>query len=99
MVYIEICVGSSCHLKGAPQIVELMQNKMKEDGLEKEIVLSGSFCTGKCNREGVTISVDEKVYTGIRRDSGPAPCRIMLPSPLQVRKSEGRPPKDEDLYP
>ena len=65
MVYIEICVGSSCHLKGAPQIVELMQNKMKEDGLEKEIVLSGSFCTGKCNREGVTISVDEKVYTGI----------------------------------
>ncbi len=65
MVYIEICVGSSCHLKGAPQIVELMQNKMKEDGLEKEIVLSGSFCTGKCNREGVTISVDKKVYTGI----------------------------------
>ena len=69
MIFIEICVGSSCHLKGAPQIVELIQNKMKEEGLEDEIVLSGSFCTGRCNREGVTITVDETVYTGITPES------------------------------
>lgn len=65
MVIIQVCVGSSCHLKGAPQIVELLQKRIKEEGLEDEIVLTGSFCAGKCNRVGVTITVNDDIYTGI----------------------------------
>lgn len=65
MLFIEICVGSSCHLKGAPRIVEIMQKKIEENGLKDEIILSGSFCTGKCNRVGVTITLGTEVYTGI----------------------------------
>lgn len=68
MVFVEICVGSSCHLKGAPEIVELLEEAVKKNGLEDEIVLSGSFCTGRCNRVGVTVTVNETVYTGITRD-------------------------------
>lgn len=66
---IQICIGSSCHLKGAPEIVDLLQKAVAENGLEDEITLTGSFCTGKCNREGVTVTVDEEVYTGITRDN------------------------------
>ena len=62
---IQVCVGSSCHLKGSKQIVELLQKAVEEDHLENEVTLAGSFCTGRCNREGVTISVDDDVYTGI----------------------------------
>ena len=29
----------------------------------------GSCCAGKCNREGVTITVDDEVYTGVTRES------------------------------
>lgn len=65
MVIIQVCVGSSCHLKGAPQIVELLQKRIAEEGLEDEIVLTGSFCAGKCNRVGVTITVNDDIYTGI----------------------------------
>lgn len=65
MVIIQVCVGSSCHLKGAPQIVELLQRRIAEEGLEDEIVLTGSFCTGKCNRVGVTITINDDIYTGI----------------------------------
>jgi len=36
--------------------------------LENEITLAGSFCTGKCNRIGVTVSVDDEVYTGITQE-------------------------------
>ena len=68
MVFVEICVGSSCHLKGAPEIVELLEEAVKKNDLEDEIVLSGSFCTGRCNRVGVTVTVNETVYTGITRD-------------------------------
>ncbi len=64
-----ICVGSSCHLKGAPELVELFQNAIKENGLEGTVSLSGSFCTGKCNRVGVTVTVDDEVYPGITAEN------------------------------
>ena len=62
---IQICVGSSCHLKGSPEIVELLQKAVAENHLEDEIILAGSFCIGKCNRVGVTVQVDDDVFTGI----------------------------------
>lgn len=65
MIVIQICVGSSCHLKGSEKIVGLFQEAIAERKLENEVTLAGSFCTGRCNREGVTITVDETVYTGI----------------------------------
>lgn len=62
---IQICVGSSCHLKGSERLVGLFQTAISENKLDGDITLAGSFCTGKCNREGVTITVDDTVYTGI----------------------------------
>ena len=66
---IQVCVGSSCHLKGSADIVELFQNSIQEYKLEGEITLAGSFCIGKCNRVGVTVQVDDDVHTGITRES------------------------------
>jgi NADH:ubiquinone oxidoreductase subunit E len=60
-----ICVGSSCHIKGAPEIVSLLTKSIEEHHLEDEVTLAGSFCIGKCNRLGVTIQVDDEVYPGI----------------------------------
>lgn len=65
MIIVQICVGSSCHLKGSERVVGLFQEAITEHGLENEVTLAGSFCTGKCNREGVTVTVDDTVYTGV----------------------------------
>lgn len=65
MVVIQVCVGSSCHLKGSAQIVELLQKAVADNQLESDVTLAGSFCIGKCNRVGVTIQVDDDIYTGI----------------------------------
>lgn len=62
---VQVCVGSSCHLKGSAEIVERLQEAVQEKHLENEITLAGSFCTGQCNRIGVTIQVDDDIYTGI----------------------------------
>ncbi len=59
MIFVSICIGSSCHLKGSEKLVELFENKIKEEKLDDDIVLSGSFCLGKCNRVGVTVSVGD----------------------------------------
>ena len=66
---IQICVGSSCHIKGSPEIVELLQNAVAEYNLDDEITLAGSFCIGKCNRVGVTVQVDDDIYTGITKEN------------------------------
>ncbi len=69
MIIVSICIGSSCHLKGSERLVELFDSKIKENHLENDIVLSGSFCLGKCNRVGVTVSVgdgiNEEIFPGI----------------------------------
>ena len=66
---IQVCVGSSCHIKGSPEIVELFQKAIAENNLENEITLVGSFCIGKCNRVGVTVQVDDDIHTGITREN------------------------------
>ena len=66
---IQVCVGSSCHLKGSPEIVALLQKVVEEHHLEDEVALVGSFCIGKCNRIGVTVQVDDEVHVGITRDN------------------------------
>ena len=48
MVVVKVCVGSSCFIKGASEIVEMMEKKVSEGKLDGEIVLVGSFCAGKC---------------------------------------------------
>ena len=66
---IQICVGSSCHIKGSPEIVELFTKAIEENGLQDDVALSGSFCIGECNRTGVTVQIDDEVHTGINRDN------------------------------
>ncbi|MBQ4095954.1 MAG: (2Fe-2S) ferredoxin domain-containing protein [Oscillospiraceae bacterium] len=66
---IQVCVGSSCHLKGSADIVELFQNSIQEHKLEDEITLAGSFCIGKCNRIGVTVQIDDDIHTGVTREN------------------------------
>lgn len=62
---IQICVGSSCHLKGSEELVELFQDAIEKYKLDTEVTLAGSFCTGQCNRLGVTVQFDDELVTGI----------------------------------
>ena len=65
MVIVQVCVGSSCHLKGSQDIVELLQKAIEEHKIQDDVVLTGSFCIGRCNRVGVTVQVNDDVHTGI----------------------------------
>ena len=66
---VQICVGSSCHLKGSEEIVGLLQDAISQNGLDNDVTLAGSFCTGQCNRFGVTVTVDDEVITGVTKDN------------------------------
>ena len=59
---VEICVGSSCHLKGSYQVVEVMEKYINDNGLSDEIQLKGSFCLGHCTT-GVSAKIDGNVVS------------------------------------
>lgn len=65
MLIIQVCIGSSCHLKGSYEIVEAFKKAIDKNNIEDEVTLTGSFCIGKCNREGVTVQIDDEIFTGI----------------------------------
>ena len=69
MLFVQVCVGSSCHLKGSEEIVELLEKALEEHNIADDVVLSGSFCVGKCNRIGVTVQVNDDIHVGITRDN------------------------------
>lgn len=69
MLIIQICVGSSCHLKGSATIVELFETAISEHHIEDDVVLTGSFCIGKCNRVGVTVQINDDVHVGVTAEN------------------------------
>ena len=65
---IKVCVGSSCHLKGSSDIIALLQEGVETHQLAERVTLMGSFCIGKCNRQGVTVQVDEEIHVGVTKE-------------------------------
>ena len=66
---IQICVGSSCHLRGSADIIRLMQEAVEKHRLECDVTLAGCFCMGECNRVGVTVQIDDTVHTGVTTEN------------------------------
>jgi NADH:ubiquinone oxidoreductase subunit E len=69
MLIVQVCVGSSCHLKGSEAIVGLLESAIAENHIEDDVVLTGSFCIGKCNRVGVTVQVNDDIHVGITTEN------------------------------
>jgi NADH:ubiquinone oxidoreductase subunit E len=76
MKTVTVCVGSSCHIKGARQVIMRFNQMLEEAELQKEVELKGSFCMERCgeglnwqiNDEPMTsASVDEAVLTFTER--------------------------------
>ena len=59
---ITVCIGSSCHIKGSRQVVEQLQNLIKENNLGDKVELGGTFCMGNC-QQGVCVTIGEDFHS------------------------------------
>ena len=59
---ITVCIGSSCHIKGARQVVETFNRLIKEKGVQEKMELGGTFCMGRC-QQNVCVSIDEEFFS------------------------------------
>ena len=64
MFTIQVCVGSSCFLRGSKIVIAEIQKLISEFQLDAKVLLKGSFCREKCTG-GVTVMFGEKLFTGI----------------------------------
>ena len=59
---IQVCMGSACHLKGAPLVAQALQNELLKRGLGEAVdfELIGAFCQSPC-LEGDVVKMDGEV--------------------------------------
>ncbi len=77
---IEVCVGSSCYLRGAPAVIRILESLITKYGLEEKVVLKGSFCMQQCT-QGVTIRIDGTIHSGLsKEDASRLFHHIVVPS-------------------
>ena len=58
---ITICLGSSCFSRGNNKNLEIIQEYIKNKGLEADINFKGQLCSEKC-QEGPVLTIDNTTY-------------------------------------
>ena len=62
MRQIEVCLGSSCYLKGAYKVLDTFVALQRQHGLEDTVRVAGAFCKEHC-RQGVCVEIDGTIYS------------------------------------
>lgn len=63
-----VCVGSSCHLKNSKEIIDKLTNLIEKNNLKSKVELKGSFCMGQCGKEGVSVKINDEIYSVTEED-------------------------------
>ncbi|NLY89124.1 MAG: (2Fe-2S) ferredoxin domain-containing protein [Firmicutes bacterium] len=68
MLTVSVCVGSSCHLRGAYAVIKELQRLIGEYSLQDKVELKACFCLGKC-QDGVSVMIDNRIYTSLSKEN------------------------------
>ncbi len=69
MITVTVCVGSSCHIKGAREMIARFNDFLTKEGLEDKVELKGSFCMERCG-EGINWEIDDETFSSPNVDEG-----------------------------
>lgn len=59
---ITICMGSSCFSRGNKKLVRMIQDFLKENRLEDEVLLKGAHCLNHCDKGPIMQINADTVY-------------------------------------
>lgn len=76
---IQICMGSACHLKGAPLVAQAFQVELEKRQRLGNITfqLIGAFCQSQCT-DGVIVRVNGETYKHVTVADVPSLINICL---------------------
>lgn len=87
MVTVTVCVGSSCHIKGAREVIETFNDLLRQHRLGDRVVLKGAFCMERCG-EGINWQIDEEPITSEGKSEAIETFRARILEPL-LRQAGG----------
>ena len=62
MITVTVCVGSSCHIKGARDMIARFNDFLTQEGLTDKVELTGSFCMERCG-EGINWQINDEILS------------------------------------
>jgi NADH:ubiquinone oxidoreductase subunit E len=92
MITVTVCVGSSCHIKGAREMITRFSDFLTKEGLEDKVELKGSFCMERCG-EGINWMVGEEILSSPSAAEGAETFRKKVLEALKKKKTPKGPSK------
>ena len=68
MLVIQVCVGSSCFLRGSKNVIAEIENLINHYRLDDVVTLKGIFCL-ECCSDGVTVMIGKKIFTKVTKEN------------------------------
>jgi NADH:ubiquinone oxidoreductase subunit E len=87
MITVTVCVGSSCHIKGAREMIVGFNEFLTLEGLEDKVELKGSFCMERCG-EGINWKINDQVVSSASAEEGVEMLRQQIPELLRQERLE-----------
>jgi len=88
MITVTVCVGSSCHIKGAREMIARFNEFLTKEGLEDKVELKGSFCMERCG-EGINWQINDEILSSPSAEAGAEMFQKKVLELLQEKVHEG----------
>jgi NADH:ubiquinone oxidoreductase subunit E len=88
MITVTICVGSSCHIKGAREMIAQFNDFLSKEGLQDKVELKGSFCMERCG-EGINWKINDEVLSSSSVEEGTEVFRKKVMEALKSESPKG----------
>lgn len=88
MITVTICVGSSCHIKGAREMITRFNDFLSKEGLQDKVELKGSFCMERCG-EGINWKINDEFLSSSSVEEGAEVFRKKVLEALKSQSPKG----------
>jgi len=92
MITVTVCVGSSCHIKGAREMINRFNDFLTKEGLADSVELKGSFCMERCG-EGINWMIGDEILSSPSAAEGAEMFRKKVLEALKKKKTPKAAPK------
>ena len=62
MIELNVCIGSSCHIKGSYNVIQTFQQLIEAENLHEKVEMKAQFCMKQCQK-GVSVSMGDEVFS------------------------------------
>ena len=89
MITVTVCVGSSCHIKGAREMIDHFNDFLTKKHLQDKVELKGAFCMDRCG-EGINWEINDEIMTSHSVEKGAKAFRKKVLEALRDDAAQGK---------